>query len=81
MNGYVNLDEVKTFGIEPRWFESGVKEAYAQQRRRPVQTSVIRSSVPKVTTLDTLTLVGERKMDRLKILKHGYFSCLLTSKI
>ena len=60
---HVDLDEVKILDREPRWFERGVKEAIYIKVNNPtlnkdrdryklpgVYESILKSSVPKVTT-------------------------------
>ena len=71
---HIDLDEVKILDREPHWFERGVKEAIFIKVNKltlnkdggcyklpGVYESILRSSVPKVTTWDSLTLVDERQ--------------------
>ena len=70
---YIDLDEVKILDREePRWFERGVKEDIYIKVNKPtlnndggryklpgVYKSILRWSVPKVTTWDSLTLAED----------------------
>ena len=71
---HIDLDEVKILDREPRWFEKGAKEVIYIQVNKPklnkdggryklpgVYESILTSSVPKVTTWDSLTLADERR--------------------